>query len=94
LNKADLNTFLDASHTLWELTDEVGQKKFGENFHTNSFLLQFHQFNAGQRDADHVHDGNGFLTQHLKFTNIFEKVSLISSIFPLLTLIHFTSYAF
>jgi hypothetical protein len=43
VSESDLNDFLDASHVLWEYNDAEGQKKFGEDFHTNSFLLGFHQ---------------------------------------------------
>ena len=43
LSKSDLATFLDASHVLWEIEDGPGQLKFGEDFHSNSFLLGFHQ---------------------------------------------------
>lgn len=31
-----------------------------------------HDFNAAWRDADHIHEGLGFLPQHMKMTNIFE----------------------
>ena len=43
LSESDLSTFLDASHVLWEYEDGPGQPKFGEDFHSNSFLLGFHQ---------------------------------------------------
>ena len=43
VSESDLDDFLDASHVLWEYNDAEGQKKFGEDFHTNSFLLGFHQ---------------------------------------------------
>jgi hypothetical protein len=72
LSSSDLETFVATAHTLWEHSDEDGQAKYGPNFHSNSFLLRFHHFNAAQMDADHIHDGIGFLTQHIKFTNIFE----------------------
>jgi hypothetical protein len=40
---------------------------------SSSNLVKLHYFNAAQRDADHIHEGNGFITQHLKLTNIFES---------------------
>lgn len=73
LSAEDLSEFADTSHVLWEYTEDSGREKYGDSFHSNSFLLQFHQFNAAQRDADHIHDGVGFLIQHVKFTNIFES---------------------
>jgi putative NIF3 family GTP cyclohydrolase 1 type 2 len=36
-------------------------------------LLKIHHFNAAWQDSDHIHEGNGFLAQHMKMTNIFES---------------------
>jgi hypothetical protein len=58
--------------TLWSTTDEVGQALYGENFHNITYLLRFHHFNAADRKTDHIHNGNGIILQHMKFTNIFE----------------------
>eukprot|EP01034_Spumella_vulgaris_P037635 gene37635-46430_t len=68
----DKDKFIAVSHKLSSTDEEEGKALYGENFHTDSMLLRFHHLNAGQQDADHVHEGNGFLTQHLKFTNMFE----------------------
>jgi hypothetical protein len=73
LSSGDLSKFLDASFVLDELSEEEGTKKYGGNFHPISYLTRFHHFNAAQQDQDHIHDGNGFLAQHLKMTNIFEQ---------------------
>jgi hypothetical protein len=37
------------------------------------YLLDFHYFMAAWQDADHAHEGTGFLAQHVKMANIFEK---------------------
>eukprot|EP01038_Epipyxis_sp_PR26KG_P004980 gene4980-6963_t len=73
LNSDDLNTFITASHALWEYSDEEGEAVYGSDFKSNSYLLLFHYFNAALQDQDHIHEGNGFLLQHLKMTNIFEN---------------------
>ena len=72
LSTADLSSTMDAMHVMW-VTDEVnGQELYGDNYHDAKYLLDFHHFNAAWQDADHIHEGNGFLPQHLKMTNIVE----------------------
>eukprot|EP01038_Epipyxis_sp_PR26KG_P015305 gene15305-20622_t len=72
LTSEDLTSFITASHKLWEYSDEEGEKLYGTNFKSNSYLLKFHYFNAALQDQDHIHEGNGFLIQHVKMTNIFD----------------------
>ena len=72
LSTSDLNTFLNASYQLYNLTSEEGIALYGDSFMTNHQFVKLHYFNAGQRDADHMHEGNGFYAQHLKITNMFE----------------------
>ena len=76
--------FLDAAYTLWDVSEEDGREKYGENYHSISYLFQFHHFNAAWQDADHIHEGNGFLLQHLKMTNMFE--TSIQAVDPSVTL--------
>jgi hypothetical protein len=52
LSKGDLDAFLDASYTMWSTSEEDGQDKYGENFHTNAYLVQFHHFNAAWQGKD------------------------------------------
>jgi len=73
LSDADLESTLDAMYALWSTEEEDGQELYGEDFHSASYLLKIHHFNAAWQDADHIHEGNGFLAQHMKMTNIFEK---------------------
>jgi hypothetical protein len=58
---------------LWDLSDEDGQAKYGENYHSAAYFTAAHDFNAAQQDADHIHEGLGFLAQHIKLTNMFEE---------------------
>ena len=72
LTEADLSATMDAMYALWEYEEADGQKKYGENFHSASYFNIAHDFCAGQRDADHIHQGLGFVPQHIKLTNMFE----------------------
>jgi hypothetical protein len=72
LSDTDQGTVMDTMYTLWSVDEETGQETYGENYHDSNYLLKFHHFNAAWRESDHIHEGNGFLAQHLKMTNIFE----------------------
>jgi len=72
LTEKDLSTTMDAMYTLWSVEEEEGQKLYGANFHSIDYFAEAHMFNAAQRDADHIHEGLGFLPQHIKITNLYE----------------------
>jgi len=69
----DLNRALDAMLVLYTLDEDEGIAKYGDNFHSSTHFTEWHYFNAAQRDADHIHEGSGFLLQHIKATNNFER---------------------
>lgn len=73
LSTTDLDDTMDAMYTLWSVDEDEGQKLYGDDFHTASYFAAAHDFNAAQQDADHIHEGLGFLPQHIKLTNLFEK---------------------
>jgi len=73
LTSDDLNKAMDSMYTLWSVSEEDGQKLYGENYHSSTYFTEAHTFNAGQQDADHIHEGLGFLPQHIKMTNMFEE---------------------
>jgi len=73
LSTSDLSKTMDAMHVLWEYGDEDGQDLYGENFHSSAYFSEAHTFNAAQQDSDHIHEGLGFLPQHIKITNMFER---------------------
>ena len=73
LTADDLSATMDAMHTMWEYSEADGQALFGEKYHENEYFVSFHYFNAAWQDSDHIHEGNGFLTQHIKITNMFEE---------------------
>ena len=67
---------MDAFYTLWTTEEEEGQSTYGENFHSSQWFGEAHLFNAGQQDSDHIHEGQGFLYQHIKISNMFEEVTV------------------
>lgn len=72
LSSKDLNATLDAMYSLWSYSEEDGQALFGDNFHNANYFAEIHNFNAAWQDADHIHEGLGFIPQHIKMTNMFE----------------------
>jgi hypothetical protein len=73
LTEADLSKTMDAMFALWSTDEATGQARYGENFHAATYFAEAHHFNAAWVDGDHVHEGLGFMTQHIKLTNIFEQ---------------------
>lgn len=84
LTVADRDATIEAMWKLWEVDEEAGRHAYGDNFHSYSYLLDFHYFNAAWIHSDHIHEGNGFLAQHIKMTNIFEAA--MQSVEPSTTL--------
>lgn len=73
LSDGDLTDTMDAMYEIWGNSESDGQEKYGLAFHSIGYFAEAHMFNAAQRDADHIHEGLGFLPQHMKITNMFES---------------------
>ena len=73
LTQDDLDLMLDSMQTLYYTDEKKGQALYGDDFHNSTYYLQAHHFNAAWQDGDHIHEGLGFLPQHIKITNLFEK---------------------
>jgi len=73
LTAADLEDTMDAMYTLWQTSDADGRATYGEYYHSAEYFTQAHHFNAAQRESDHIHEGLGFIAQHIKISNAFEK---------------------
>jgi hypothetical protein len=84
LTEDDLSAMLDAMYTMWTVAEEDGVKTYGENYHDALYFSKAHDFGAAQRDADHIHQGLGFVMQHIKLTNIFEAA--MQAVNPAVTL--------
>lgn len=73
LSERDLNATMDAMWEMYALEEDEGIALFGESFHNYARLLEYHYFNAAWKDADHIHEGNGFIAQHMKMDLIFQR---------------------
>merc|ERR1712185_82746 len=58
---------------LWALDGDAGRRAHGDGFTSIDELDEIHRQNAAQRDADHFHEGFGFLAQHAKLSWRFER---------------------
>jgi len=72
LSTSDLSACMDAMYTMYSLDEETGAELYGDTYKPSSYLLGFHHFNSAWQESDHIHEGNGFLPQHIKMTNIVE----------------------
>lgn len=72
LSGSDLEALMDAMFTLWTVPEEEGQALYGANYHPAVYFAEAHHFNAAWPDGDHIHEGLGFLPQHIKLSNMFE----------------------
>lgn len=84
LSEEDLAKTMDAMSVLWAVDENAGKDKYGSSFHAAAFFAEAHHFNAAWSDGDHIHEGLGFLPQHLKLTNMFE--SAMQAVDPSVTL--------
>jgi hypothetical protein len=84
LTESDLEETMDAMYTLWHVDEETGQKSYGQYYHSAEYYTQAHHFNAAQKESDHIHEGVGFIAQHIKISNAFEKS--MQSVNPKVTL--------
>uniref|UniRef100_A0A7S3K307 Tyrosinase copper-binding domain-containing protein n=2 Tax=Aureoumbra lagunensis TaxID=44058 RepID=A0A7S3K307_9STRA len=67
------NNFFDAVHTVMTLSRSEGQAAYGPNFNELDFFVKIHLNNAGLKSTDKLHDGLGFVTQHVTITDAFER---------------------
>ena len=89
LTTDDLKDTMDAMHKLWEVSDIDGLALYGENYHSAKWFSEAHHFNAARQESDHIHEGLGFLIQHIKLTNLFEKS--MQSVNPAVTMPYWES---
>ena len=72
LTSGDLNATMDAMYAMWTTDDDEGKALYGSDYHSAEWFAQLHDFNAAWSDGDHIHEGLGFLPQHIKMSNLFE----------------------
>ena len=84
LTDADLSKTMDAMYALWSTSQEDGEAMYGKTFKNSTYFASAHDFNAAWQDSDHIHEGLGFLPQHIKLTNKFEEA--MQAVDPSITL--------
>jgi len=72
LTTVDLAKVMDAMAICYNTTTAEGQARYGSDFVGLDTFQLWHHLNSAQRDADHFHQGVGFLAQHAKVTRLFE----------------------
>lgn len=81
LSDADVANFMNAAHIMGQLSKEEGTARYGDAYRTVNFFVETHLANSvPDKTHDHMHDGMGFLSQHISITNEFE--SSLQSIYP------------
>lgn len=73
LTGSDLNKTMEAMWTMWAVDEDTGIELYGDKYHNYARLLEYHYFNAAWQDSDHIHEGNGFIAQHIKMDLIFQR---------------------
>ena len=84
LSIRDKNLFLDTFLTLYHTGAAEGVKLFGTHYKPLSYFEKMHLDAAASRRVDHIHDGMGFLTQHMALTAEMELA--LQSVEPSLTI--------
>mmetsp|Transcript_19118 Transcript_19118/g.58930 ORF Transcript_19118/g.58930 Transcript_19118/m.58930 type:complete len:640 (-) Transcript_19118:784-2703(-) len=72
LDAKDRERLLKAMRVVYDTPTVRGRELYGPSFLGADGLVTLHHSGACQRDADHLHQGVGFLAQHAKFTKLFE----------------------
>ena len=72
LTRDDLENFFSAFQALMTYGTAEGQARWGENYRSLDYFVNVHLNAAADRMDDHLHDGMGFLTQHMALSNAFE----------------------
>lgn len=68
----DRNTFLDTILTMKKTPTHMGVKLYGCHYRSLTDFQIVHVHAAGNRGSDKIHDGLGFMTQHLAMMSEFE----------------------
>jgi hypothetical protein len=73
LSTDDLAAYMNAARTLYDVEMDEGQGIYGPNYKSMSYFVSSHLKNSiPDKHHDYMHDGMGFLTQHIAITNEYE----------------------
>mmetsp|Transcript_29511 Transcript_29511/g.40051 ORF Transcript_29511/g.40051 Transcript_29511/m.40051 type:complete len:664 (-) Transcript_29511:227-2218(-) len=70
----DREHLLSAMEITYRVPTSLGQQLYGPDYQSAGEFIKAHNYMAGQRSCDHMHDGLGFLTLHTALTMQYEKV--------------------
>lgn len=68
-----IQAFFDAMSTVWHTETVDGQALYGKAFYNIDYFNKYHLSQASSFSCDHMHDGLGFMTQHVALTVKFER---------------------
>ena len=73
LTVTDREDFLDAFHTLWQVSTMDGQKLYGEKYKSIYWLATLHNDGGGNAACDEFHGDVGFLSNHIYLSAYLEQ---------------------
>ena len=72
MSAADRGGFFDAIKTMMDVGSEEGEAAYGAKYRSMDHFVALHLDHGARRNVDRLHDGLGFLTQHMALTAEFE----------------------
>ena len=73
LSDDDRTLFLDTFVTLTKVGEAEGSRLYGPDYHELDYFNRVHLERAAGRQNDALHDGMGFMLQHISLTDEFER---------------------
>lgn len=52
LTDDDRDAALDAMYEMWDTSESKGSEKYGENYHSSTYFVEAHHFNAAWQDGE------------------------------------------
>lgn len=74
LLQVDREAFLDAMRVMMDVSTAQGKQLFGPDYRDFNHFVRQHHILTAPRSGDQLHDGVGFLTNHVVHSNGFERV--------------------
>ena len=69
----DRDKLVSTMRLLYDLSDAKGQARYGTSYRSMEYFVKKHTELAGAVTCDHLHEGLGFLTNHMAFSLEFEQ---------------------
>ena len=78
----DRDKLVSTMRLLYDLSDVKGQARFGTSYRSMEYFVKKHTELAGATECDHLHEGLGFLTNHMAFSLEFENALQVQTPAP------------